>query len=100
MKRNLFLATALLAATVLALFLAHPKGTAYPRPSPPLVTCDNWVTCPEHNVSSTFTRKTKEVWNQKTLQYCTYGEYQHTQAENGKIVWHKFWNFCGCPEKS
>jgi hypothetical protein len=68
MKRNLFLATALLAGAVLALFLAHARGAAYPQPPPALVTCDNWVTCPEHNVSSTWTRKTKEVWDQKRMQ--------------------------------
>jgi hypothetical protein len=99
MKRKLSLAAALLAGTVLALFLAHARSPAYPQPPPALVTCDNWVTCPEHNVSSTWTRKTKELWNQQRMQYCTYGEYSHTVVENGQVKLHKFWNFCGCPEK-
>jgi hypothetical protein len=67
--------------------------------APAYVRCDGAAICPEHGVTSVFDGKTKQVWNIKLSESCTFGEYFHGVADTRALNTepHRFWNFCGCP---
>ena len=92
MTRRIVVLTAALAVLLLAVSAPHTQRVR----ACPLVTCEASAVCPEHDVRSTGTFKTKRVVERKGV--CTYAEYKHQYFSGGKTKECKFWALCGCED--